>query len=147
MQQLFDSPEEAIVHLMALRFIAESDGLITGEEKQYLKNLASLYEARYPNLGDLEGHELGGDLFVVLKYIKNRKNKMVLLQDLISMAFIDGHFCEKEQQSIMELAEQLNIPLVDIDKLYSLNNALLDANRRLAEYLFEDEQLGKCFDK
>jgi len=137
MQQIFDSQEEARAHLAALRLIAESDNFVTSEEKSYIENLASVYQTRYPDLGDLIANGVDGNLPILLKSMKTRKSKMMLLQDLLAMASIDGDFCDKEKHKITEVAEQLGVPLQDIDKLQYLNQALLETNSQLAEFLFK----------
>jgi tellurite resistance protein len=135
-QNIFDSQEEARAHLAALRLIAESDNQVTTEEKSYIENLASVYQTRYPDFSAVLASDVNVDLSILLKSITTRKSKMVLLQDLLSMASIDGNFCGEEKQKLFEVAGQLSVTSQDVDKLQALNFQLLEANRQLAEFLF-----------
>jgi uncharacterized tellurite resistance protein B-like protein len=136
MQTIFNTPEEMTVHLAALRAIAEADGIVTDDERRYLENLEQIYKARFPELAEAQRGTGNDDLATLLGAISNQRTKIIFLQDLLSMASTDGVISPEEVTKIGEIADLIGIKRTELERLFALNRELLEANNRLAEFLF-----------
>lgn len=134
MDNLFVTLEEAQAHMAALRLIAEADGVVTENERLRLDALAALYAS---NFEEFPPDNSGRDLPELLKAMQSRKSKMALLQDLLAMAFIDNDWCEREDKKIQGIAEALEVPSEEYEKLRALNVDVFEASKRLAQFLFQ----------
>ena len=135
---VFDSLESATAHLAALKAIASADGSIHPKEKQFIDSIAAIYCQRHTEI-DLANVLLEPieDLDLALGSIRTRKNKLILLQDVFSLASIDGKLDQTEETVIDTLAMKMKISEQDLGQLVALNKQLLEANNNLANFLFQ----------
>jgi tellurite resistance protein len=137
-QAIFETPQEMRVHLAALRAIAEADGVVTDQEARYLENLGLIYRSRFPELADSDADASTQSLPSLLQTITGARNKLVFLQDLLSMASVDGVISPEETTKIAEIADHMGVVRTNVERLFELNRDLVDANNRLAEFLFSN---------
>lgn len=56
--KFFETKNEISTHLNCLRLLAEADGVVTDQEKNYIANLTSAYETRFPDFFPIDFNEI-----------------------------------------------------------------------------------------
>jgi uncharacterized tellurite resistance protein B-like protein len=135
----FDSHEQLTAHFLALQLVAYADGALQPSEEAFLNNLLSVYRARDGGLANLQllsDADANPPLEEVLESFTTRRQKMILLQDLYSMATLSEGVERSELDVIERIAAALGVSENELQELGRLNEQVLEANKRLATFLF-----------
>jgi uncharacterized tellurite resistance protein B-like protein len=138
--QFLASEDQVRVHIRLLHRIAHLDGEFSEGERQFLERIVSIYSALFPNL-DVSALESCDDeeMMELLECLEGRTSKMILLQDLVGMAFADGEMHDAEKEFLFDVADQMSLSAETVEDLIALNEEVLDANKRLSEFIYCNE--------
>ena len=98
----------AFVKVMA--FLAAADGEVSLEEKQALDNLIFRWQLDTQEVEDVYSvMNGGGKLDKILSQLVNIKTAFLLIQELVTLASLDGNYSDLEKKAVREIANQLNV--------------------------------------
>lgn len=131
-QGLFESHEKIGKHINALVELSSANGLLDNNQKSYIQNLALAYGVDPKtinfNVSENETSQL-------LSAFTEHKSKMSLLQDLISVLYLDGKLTESERNLVSSIGENLNVLPQKVNALLELNAEYLDVTKRLGDLI------------
>lgn len=136
----FESEAQVRVHVRLLHRIAHLDGEFSAGERQFLERIVSMYSELFPDL-DVKSLAEGDEeeMEELLEELEGRTSKMILLQDLVGMAFADGDMHDAEKEFLFDVADRVNLSAETVEDLIALNEEVLDANKRLSDFVYCNE--------
>lgn len=102
--------EDRSVFAKFMAYIAQVDGEVTLDEKQAIDNLLIVWgldESAIVQVYDVL--ENGSSLKDLSSEFKNKKSCYLLLQELVTLAHIDGTYDESEKKAVREIAFHCSI--------------------------------------
>jgi tellurite resistance protein len=96
--------EEQRVLLELLIFMAKADGKVVDIEDEVLHQYAELLDVDFD---ELDGN-LGPDQLI--PQLENPASRVIVLQEMLRLAHIDGLFSDDEQEAILTMAQYMGIP-------------------------------------
>lgn len=138
----FDTTQQATAHFCALQLVAHADGGLQPNEELFLANLLAVYKQHDRDLSHLKVLSSPGELPAiddVLLELRTRKQKLMFLQDLYSMATLSGNVESEELPVIEKIASALEVSQDDMGELGALNADVIEANKRLACFIFSED--------
>ncbi len=115
----FSVPEEdraAFTIIMA--YLAQIDGEISLEEKQVMDDMIYAWKLDEKAINEIyEILEKGSSLDLLLGKFKNPKTGYLLIQELITLAHIDGNYGEQEKRTIDKISSELRVSKKRIENL------------------------------
>ena len=135
-QGLFESQEKIGEHIKALVELSSASGLLDNNQKAYIQNLALTYgvDSKTINFNVSES-----EATQALNAFTEHKSKMSLLQDLISVLYLDGKLTESERDLVISTGEKLNVLPQKVNALLELNAEYLDITKRLGDLIMLEE--------
>jgi uncharacterized tellurite resistance protein B-like protein len=131
------SPREQRVLLELLIYTAKSDGRVRDIEAEILHQYADLTEVDFDDIdGDLKPETL-------VPQLESPTSRVIVLQELLRMAHLDGAFNDEERSSIVDIAAMMKVPM---QLLQALEEWVVDGLRwvwRGDELLEEAERVVK----
>lgn len=107
----FSVPEEdraAFAKIMA--YLAQIDGEVSLEEKQVMDDMIYAWKLDKNSIYEIyEILEKGSSLDLLLGKFKNPKSRYLLIQELITLAHIDGNYNEQEKRTIDKISSKLRV--------------------------------------
>ena len=130
---IFQSEKDIVMHIAVLVRIAMADGKFLDSEKTFITNTASLYAGTYgtkpfekmvdENISDLPKSAVDDWLMVIAQQPSEARN---LIKDMIVLGHIDGDYCEKERNAVIDMAARLQITQDVVEKIeVSLLNLIM----------------------
>jgi tellurite resistance protein len=105
------SAEEQRALLELLIYLAKSDGTVADIEEEILHQYADLVEVEFDELdGNLTPAEL-------VPQFEGPASCVVVLQELLRLSHLDGYFAADEQAAILDIAQQMEIPVEMLEKI------------------------------
>lgn len=83
--------------------LANADHDVSEEERQYLKNFSEAFGIVY----DLDKTNV--NINNALMAFSKRKDKIILLQELVKLSYKDGHFGQEEQENVFMIAQKIGL--------------------------------------
>ena len=136
----FDTEDQIRLHLGLLRRVAEAEGDMTSSGRRFLERKILFYEDMFPDIDIRQlSKSLRGDLSGIVRCIAGRMAKMILLQDLVAMAYSDGTLSDAEKAILFDVGSDFGLEAESVEDLISMNEEVVDSNRRLSEYIYTGE--------
>lgn len=121
---LFNSVEEKVSYVEALIYISTLDEAISAEEKEYVMEIALRYgipeeyiDSMWKNITET------GDISKALQPIKERRLKLLLVNELIAICYADGRYSDKEQNGMKNICSILG---VEEEKLREIEELMIE---------------------
>lgn len=115
----FSVPEEdraAFAKIMA--YLAQVDGEISLEEKHIMDDMIYAWNLDENSIYEIyEILEKGSSLDLLLGKFKNTKTGYLLIQELITLAHIDGKYDEQEKRTIDKISAELRVSKKRVENL------------------------------
>ena len=139
---MFKNIDERISHIRALALLAASDQSISEIELK----LISHFSKKYGIDPSMITNELVGlvtlsesQTAAILAPISSREQKLILLNDLITISKIDGNYSYEEKDKIINIAKILSVSDDDFAVLEEMNNKMTDLKNEFKTMLELDE--------
>jgi len=101
--RLSENEQRALMELLI--HLAKADGIVEDIEDAVLHEYADLVSIDFDTLdGNLDIEEL-------VPQFESPESKLIVLQQLIRLSHLDGHFTKPEKETILRIAEKMNVPL------------------------------------
>lgn len=110
---LFTDRERELFYTLAFH-LAESDGIMTGEEKTLLESFKLESNGQVLVKVDETPNEIINELSLSGDKIKN-----CILLELISIALVDNHYTENEKSIISKVVENFSIPDHKFEEIFN----------------------------
>ena len=103
LERLTQDEQRALMELLS--YLAKADGSVADVEREVLQ--------QYANLVSIELDEITGTYAPeeLVKIFHSTTSKVIVLEELMRMAYIDDMFTDSEQSVILDIAELLGVPL------------------------------------
>jgi hypothetical protein len=101
LNRLTQEQRQAVFDLAVM--LANADQDFAEEEHEYLKAFSETYDIDF----ELDKSHLNIDDVIVP--FESRQSKIILLQELITLSYKDGHFGREEQDQVFMLSQKLGI--------------------------------------
>lgn len=126
------SNAEKITFLKCFVFMVSIDGKIDEEERDFVSEMGKIYGINFENINVSEFSIKKENLLEDIKLnVKERKNALLLIKDLLMLANIDEHLHDKEIDFIKDVAEKLEI---EDKKVLQINALIMDRKIWLFSY-------------
>jgi uncharacterized tellurite resistance protein B-like protein len=136
----FDTEDQIRLHLGLLRRVAEAEGEMSSAGRRFMERKILFYEDMFPDVDIRQlSKSLRGDLSGIARCIAGRMAKMILLQDLVAMAYSDGSLSDAEKAILFDVGADFGLAVESVEDLISMNEEVVDSNRRLSEYIYTGE--------
>jgi len=99
--QLSSEQRQVVFDLAVM--LAHADHDVSEEEQQYLKNFSGALGIEY----DLDKSDMNIDN--ALMAFTTRRDKIILLQELVKLSYKDGHFGQEEQENVFMIAQKIGL--------------------------------------
>lgn len=99
--QLTSEQRQVVFDLAVM--LAHADHEVSEEERQYLKNFSEAFGIVY----DLDKTNI--NINNALMAFSKRKDKIILLQELVKLSYKDGHFGQEEQENVFMIAQKIGL--------------------------------------
>jgi uncharacterized tellurite resistance protein B-like protein len=102
--------EDRVAFLKIMAFIAAADSEISGEEHDTIMAVIDAWD-----LSDEEANsvysvpEAVEDLGPLLRELQNARTPYLLIQELLTLAYLDGHYGAEEREAIRQIAAKLGV--------------------------------------
>lgn len=141
MTDIFASKEQREFHVRMLICIAHIDGKLSSKEEEYIGTLANIYGINN-NIIENEKMAIRGnpresseEILRLLKGSCDEKQKRCLLQDIISLACVNGRFSDSEITFVKKVVQQLGVEENVANQILDLNLQSMQASKLLAKIL------------
>ena len=123
------TPEQRQVVFDLAVMLAHADHDVSEEEQHYLKNFSEAFGIEY----DLDKSDI--NINNSLMAFISRRDKIILLQELVKLSYKDGHFGHEEQENVFMIAQKIG--LNDPELLIRVEKWV----REGVDWIFEGEQM------
>lgn len=115
---LFSTLDEKIAHISLLESLAICDGNYDECENKYISAL----KQQYGLLDDYSRtYQDEHDIAIIMNKMTKMRNKLILLQDLLSCAYSDGIYSDNEKEKIHDVGAKLGVDVEKIEEIERLN--------------------------
>jgi len=109
LERLTSDEQRAMLELLV--FMAKADGKVVDIEQEILENYATLVEVDFSELRmDMTPED-------VIPRLPTMVSRAIVLQELLRLSHLDGLFTERERTAILQIADQMGIPVALVQKL------------------------------
>lgn len=109
LERLTSDEQRALLELLV--YMAKADGKVVDIEQEILENYASLVEVDFREIRDDATPDS------VIPRLPSKVSRAIVLQELLRLSHLDGLFTDSERVAILDIAEQMGIPLTMVHKL------------------------------
>jgi len=115
----FSVPDcDRTVFIKIMAYLAQVDNEVSLEEKQFIDDLIFAWKLDEESIKEIyEILEKGSSIDSLLGEINEKKTGYLLIQELITLAHIDGNYGKEEKTAIIRIAFQLNVSPSRVEKL------------------------------
>jgi tellurite resistance protein len=102
--------EDQLAFAKVMAYMVQVDNKVTLEEKHVIDDMVFNWQIDERGINEIyEIMENGASIDFLIQNFKNSKTKYMLIQELITLANIDGSYDEKEKKAVLEIASDLNV--------------------------------------
>jgi hypothetical protein len=135
-QALFESQEKISDHIKALVELSGVNGAISEDKIAYIQKLALAYGFDPKNIDfDIQNSEFPQ----ILNSFTDYKSKMCVLQDLLSLSYLDSKSSPSERAFIVLIGEKMSIPSTKVSELLDVNDEYVSVTKRLGNLIMHEE--------
>lgn len=110
--------EDRVPFVKFMAYIAQVDSAVTPEEKQVIDNVLMAWNLSEDIVREVyDVLENGADLEALCGQFKNRKSGYLLVQELITLAILDGCYDETERSAVIKIATCLGVSRSRMEEL------------------------------
>lgn len=114
--------KEKTSYVKALMYIALADDTVEDNERFFIHQIGQIYKLEDETLARLETSILKKEetLDEILSEIGDRKNKLMLLFDLVALCFADGNYSDIERKGMETVSNIMGIENSKLDEIESV---------------------------
>ena len=136
--EVFTTVQERVAHVRALIFIASADESVTERELAHIQNFSKIYgitdEKVKTDMVNMVKAKTG-KIEEILKPIKTRRQKIVLINDLLVLCYADGKYTGDEKKRIFEIAKLIDLEDNKVKEIEKINSDISKINKKLLSVL------------
>lgn len=103
-------PEDRPTFVKFLAYLARIDGAVTVNEKQAVDSLIFAWNLTEEEIVEIyEVLEHGASIQKLTSDLKSKKSGYLLVQELITLAALDGNYCEDERKAVRDIAARCGV--------------------------------------
>jgi len=109
LERLDRREQQALMEMLIA--LAKSDGQVKNVEREVLEEYAELVGVDFASLS--------GDKYLedLVEEFERPESRVIVLQELLRLAHLDGLFAEEEQEDILYVAELMGVPVGMVKKI------------------------------
>ncbi len=110
--------EDQLQFAKFLAYIIQVDGSVTAEEKQAINSLIFAWQLKDDAVKEINQIlENGTSLDILSSPFKNRKTSYLLVQELITLASLDGSYAENEKIAVHAIAARFGVSATRVEEI------------------------------
>lgn len=129
--------KEKTSYVKALMYIALADDTVEEDERIFIQQIGQIYNLKNDTLAKLETSILKKEesLEEILSEIGDRKNKLMLLFDLVALCFADGNYSDIERKGMETVSSIMEIENSKLDEIESVLKDHVELQARVNKIL------------
>ncbi len=129
--------DQRIAFMMALARLANADGKLDADEREFIGDMAKIYGISEARIGEILDVHNDAEIIEAVKCIDNRRVALELVKEMCMLAHADNELSENETLLIGKVGLAMG---VDLDKIAQISQWVIDHIIWLeeAKVIFED---------